>query len=70
METSQIRARPGLNIVRVTSLEALPMSHTEFLAVSIGVIHWGTAAKESVSVPSVPTQGQSCGTVEVKGVTQ
>ena len=48
------------------------MSHAEFLAVSTGVIHWGAAAaaKESVSVPGVSTQGQSCGTVEVKGVTQ
>lgn len=36
----------GLNIVRATSLEALQMSYTEFLAVSIAVIHWGAAAKE------------------------
>lgn len=70
METSQICARPGLNIVRATSLEALQMSHAEFLAVSTGVIHWGAAAKESVSVPNVPPKGQSCGAVEVKGVTQ
>lgn len=69
-ETLQIHAWPGLNTVRATSLEALQMSYTEFLAVSIAVIHWGAAAKEPLSVPSVPTQDQSCEVMKEKGVTQ
>lgn len=68
MQTSQICAWPGPNIVRATSLEVLQMSHTEFLVVSMGLIHWGAVAvKEFVLVPGVPTKGQSCVTVEVKG---
>lgn len=71
METSQIGAPPGLNIVRATSLEALQMSHTEFLAGFVGVSHWDAAAQESVPVcVHVSRQGRSCGTVEVKQVTQ
>lgn len=35
---------------RATSLGALQMSHAEFLAGFVGVIHWGAAAQESVSM--------------------
>lgn len=60
VETLQICAWPGLHIVRATSLEALQISYTEFLAISIAVIHWGATAKEPLSAPGVFSWDQSC----------